>query len=133
MIPLKIIGIIFKCLHNAISVFQKSCVCSGRFPCKKQQMVLCPRWSSPKLMASRILTKESDIWALSVTFWELFSNGSLPYENMKGEMVKRTSSTEAYYGIKFLFLRMDFFSDFSDEKYQFREVWVKTALILRCE
>jgi len=66
-----------------ITDFGMSC----RFPCEKQRTVLCPRWASSKLMASRILTKESDIWALAVTFWELFSNGLLPYGNMKGELV----------------------------------------------
>ena len=34
-------------------------------------------------MNSRLLSYESDIWSLGVTFWELFSNGRTPYSHLR--------------------------------------------------
>jgi len=62
----------------ALSDFGQSC----RSPCAKKVKTLAPRWASPQLMKSRIMTMESDIWGLAVTFWELYSNGARPYNDL---------------------------------------------------
>jgi len=63
--------------------FGQSC----RYPCTEPQQTLCPRWCSPPLMRTRIFTRESDVWALAMCFWELFLDGRRPYDHLKGKAV----------------------------------------------
>merc|ERR1719419_1019965 len=61
-----------------ITDFGQSC----RHPCITQRKSICPRWSSPELINSRLFTPQSDIWALGVCFWELFTKGKTPYYHL---------------------------------------------------
>lgn len=63
--------------------FGQSC----RFPCTEPLDLFAPRWASPKLIRTRLLTKGSDIWALCCCFWEVFSDGKQPYPNLKTSSV----------------------------------------------
>jgi len=61
----------------AISDFGQACL----NPCTSKMNMLSPRWCSPNFLKTRIPTLQSDIWALSVCFWEIFSDGTRPYDD----------------------------------------------------
>eukprot|EP00493_Phyllostaurus_siculus_P026059 UN26404 len=80
-------------MRAVLSDFGQSC----RHPCKSPREIICPRWSSPALIRTRLLTFDSDIWAIGVTFWELFSNGRKPYLHLKGnEVISRLMETNLH-------------------------------------
>ena len=37
------------------------------------------RWSAPEVLISRQHSSASDVWALGILFWEIFSNARTPY------------------------------------------------------
>jgi len=77
-----------KPMGAVLTDFGQSC----HHPCKSQCDTICPRWSSPELVRTRFLTFESDIWAMGITFWEIFTNGRMPYLHLKGsEVISRLS------------------------------------------
>ena len=45
------------------------------------------RWMSPEAITSASFTTMSDIWSFGVTVWELFTYGTLPFEDKKDEAV----------------------------------------------
>jgi len=80
-------------MRAVLSDFGQSC----RHPCQSTRGILSPRWSSPELMRTRMLTFESEIWAIGVTFWEIFSDGRKPYLHLKGnEVVSRLMEGNLY-------------------------------------
>ena len=43
-----------------------------------------------QLVQTKLLTYHTDIWALAICFWELFTDGKLPYLHLKpGQVVSR--------------------------------------------
>ena len=44
-------------------------------------------WCSPELLETKIRTTESDIWALGITYWEIFTNGRRPFSELKREKI----------------------------------------------
>uniref|UniRef100_A0A914ZEI0 Tyrosine-protein kinase n=1 Tax=Parascaris univalens TaxID=6257 RepID=A0A914ZEI0_PARUN len=48
------------------------------------------RWLSPETLASGLYTKKSDVYSFGVMVWEIFTNGSEPYQNMvNGEVQQK--------------------------------------------
>merc|ERR1719483_1565471 len=53
------------------------------------------RWASPELLQSRIPTYQTDLWALGVTFFEVFSDGLTPYRHIRNdELIPKLLSNE---------------------------------------
>merc|ERR1719483_1856264 len=66
-----------------IADFGQSC----RYPCTEEKKLISVRWASPELLCTNKYSHESDVWALGVTFWEIFTDGEKPYKNMKNAAV----------------------------------------------
>ncbi|KHN74182.1 Tyrosine-protein kinase Fps85D [Toxocara canis] len=48
------------------------------------------RWLSPETLSSGLYTQKSDVYSFGIMVWEIFSNGSEPYEDMgNGEVQQR--------------------------------------------
>lgn len=45
------------------------------------------RWAAPEVLADYHYSTKSDVWALAVVFWELFSHGLQPYHCMSEQQV----------------------------------------------
>jgi len=60
---------------------------SRRFPCMEEQKMIAARWASRDLMKTRLPTHEADVWALAVTFWEIWADGVQPYAHLKIQQV----------------------------------------------
>ena len=50
---------------------------------------LSTRWQAPEVLSCRKFSTKSDVWSFGVVMAELFSYGSKPYPDMKGEEVKK--------------------------------------------
>jgi len=62
---------------------------SRRSPCTKKLHTFAYRWASPDLNETAKSSYESDIWSLGVCFWEIFSDGKVPYEGKSKKEVQR--------------------------------------------
>jgi len=45
----------------------------------KVEKPMAPRWAAPEVLTRRIFSEKSDVWALAVVFWEIFTFAELPY------------------------------------------------------
>ncbi|EDQ87447.1 uncharacterized protein MONBRDRAFT_27311 [Monosiga brevicollis MX1] len=45
------------------------------------------RWMAPEALAKGLFTNESDLWALGITFWELFNRARTPYGERTLQMI----------------------------------------------
>lgn len=41
------------------------------------------RWMAPESITDNVYTEKSDVWSFAVTCWEIFSNGSVPYADLR--------------------------------------------------
>lgn len=46
---------------------------------------ICIKWASPEVLINSRYSSKSDVWAVGVVFWELFSWGERPYASLPGE------------------------------------------------
>ncbi|VDM47920.1 unnamed protein product, partial [Toxocara canis] len=59
------------------------------------------RWLSPETLSSGLYTQKSDVYSFGIMVWEIFSNGSEPYEDMgNGEVQQRVSELITFTFIK---------------------------------
>eukprot|EP01134_Creolimax_fragrantissima_P005780 CFRG5780T1 len=50
---------------------------------KEGDAMLPLRWMPPESIISNVYTEKSDVWSYGITLWELFSNGGMPYRELK--------------------------------------------------
>ena len=46
---------------------------------------ICIKWSAPEVLVDSIYSTKSDVWAIGVLLWEIFSRGERPYATLSGE------------------------------------------------
>ena len=57
-------------------------------PNSEETLILSPRWSAPELFKDRLLSFETDIWALGCVYTELFNAGKKPYHGWATEKLR---------------------------------------------
>lgn len=45
------------------------------------------RWTAPESLTNNVYTSKSDVWSFGILMWEIFSEGDLPYPNIRNEDV----------------------------------------------
>jgi len=48
---------------------------------------LCVQWCAPEVLKTSCYSTKSDVWALGVVFWELFSHGTDPYVRLREDQI----------------------------------------------
>uniref|UniRef100_A0A0R3RVM8 Tyrosine-protein kinase n=1 Tax=Elaeophora elaphi TaxID=1147741 RepID=A0A0R3RVM8_9BILA len=49
---------------------------------------ICTRWLAPETMLRHDFSKETDVWAFGVLMWEIYENGSRPYDGLSNMQIR---------------------------------------------
>ena len=74
---------------NSIKLFnfEKACQVDDDNYEEDSNETISVRWAAPEVLVDNHYSTKSDVWALAVVFWELFSHGKQPYQCMSDQQV----------------------------------------------